>query len=141
VCRWAPNNLGIDENEFTSLVTTAAQKQHPGLSASQAFSKAFCASDETGVLLRKAHRTIKEMASLAPMVSGGLDEQRAAVNDTESSEAYKQLEALAEKQRATAPWLSSAQAFARAFSDPANAELARKAHKRPEPTTSYPFPR
>jgi hypothetical protein len=133
------NDLDIDENEFTALVTTAAQKQFPGLSASQAFSKAFCASDETGVLLRKAHRTIKEMATLAPSLSGGLDGQRTAINDTEASEAYKQLEALAEKQRETAPYLSSAQAFARAFA--ANPELAKRAHQRPAATTSYPFPR
>ena len=47
-----PGILKLDEHEFTALITRAAQKQHPGLSAAQAFSKVFCASDETGTLLR-----------------------------------------------------------------------------------------
>jgi DNA-binding MurR/RpiR family transcriptional regulator len=73
-------------------------------------------------LLRKARNVVKGAASLAPVVSGGLDEQRAAVNDTEASEAYKQLEALAEAQRG-----DSAVSFfgARAFK--ANPELSKGA--------------
>ena len=37
--------------------------------------------------------------------------------------------------------LSEAQAFAAVFSDPVNKELAQKAHGRPKPTTSFPFPK
>jgi hypothetical protein len=39
------------------------------------------------------------------------------------------------------PSASAAQQFARAFSDPANRELAAKAHVRPAATTDYPMPR
>jgi hypothetical protein len=134
-------DLKVDEHQFVGLVTKSAQKQHPNLSAASAFSKMFAAPTEDGVLLRKAHKLVKEMATLTPMVSGGLDEQRDVISNTEQSEAYRQLQEFAEKQRATAPWLSSAQAFERAFK--ANPELARKAHQRPTAPANgfYEFPR
>jgi hypothetical protein len=47
---------------------------------------------------------------------------------------------MAEAQIKLAPTLSPAQAFARVFEDPANAELAAKAHRRPTATTSYAHP-
>ena len=43
--------------------------------------------------------------------------------------------------RASAPYLSVQQAFARVFEDAKNAELAAKANRRPAPTTAYEFPR
>jgi hypothetical protein len=132
------NILQIDEAEFVDLVTAAAKREYPSLRADAAFTKMFGEGDR-GTLIRKAHKVVKEAASLAPMVSGGVDQQRAAINDTESSEAYKQLTELAEKQRATAPYLSSAQAFARAFEQ--NPELAKRAHQRPDPTSYQLFPR
>ena len=39
-----------------------------------------------------------------------------------------------------APFMSAAQAFARVFEDPANAELTAKAQRRPA-VTSFAFPR
>jgi hypothetical protein len=62
-----PNNLDLTEDEFTSLVTTAARKQHPDLSAAQAFTQAFAARTEDGALLRKARA--KTLADATP-VSG-----------------------------------------------------------------------
>jgi hypothetical protein len=44
---------------------------------------------------------------------------------------YAQLEAMASKLRASSPWLSTEQAFAKVFEDPKHATLAAKAHRRP----------
>jgi hypothetical protein len=57
------NNLGVDEAEFTSLIGTAAQKAHPGLSESQAFAKVFSAQTPDGALLRKARSKILQDAT------------------------------------------------------------------------------
>jgi hypothetical protein len=53
-----PNNLDLTEHEFVELVGTAAQKQHPNLSAAGAFAKAFTAQTEEGKLLRQARSKI-----------------------------------------------------------------------------------
>jgi hypothetical protein len=66
-----------------------------------------------------------------------------AVNNTEQSEAYAQLEAMASKLRESAPWLSTDQAFAKVFENPKNAALANLAHRRPVAPAggAYPYPR
>ena len=133
------NVLMVDESEYAALVTRAAQKLYPNMRPDAAFAKLFTAPTEDGKLLRKAHQVIKSMpiqVSLMPMTSGGLEEQRAAINDTERSQAYEQLMQIG---RDKWPSLSEAQRFARAVTE--NPALAAKAHKRPVATTSYPFPR
>jgi hypothetical protein len=80
----------------------------------------------TGEPLRQAVETIKR-------AQPGIDGGRAA------RAAYRVLEKLADDERRRSPNLSSAQAFARVFRD--HPELAEMAHRRPAPTTSYPFPR
>jgi hypothetical protein len=131
--------LMIDEAEFTGLVTKAAQAAYPGLSAAQAFSKMFTAQTPDGALLRRAWGIMKNMATTMPLQTHSPEAFQDAVSDTESSEAYAQLMALAEAQRVSAPFLSQPQAFARVFA--ANPELAKRAHQRPAATTAYPFPR
>jgi hypothetical protein len=136
--------LMIDEAAFTKLVEGAACKEHPQLPRDRAFSKVFGEDSERGTLIRKAWSAIKAAVPLFEVtILESPEDQHRAVNDTESSEALLQLQALAEKLRAEATGgkLSKEQAFSRVFSDPANRELAAKAHKRPEPTTQYPFPR
>jgi hypothetical protein len=76
-----------------------------------------------------------------PTMVGGPDATHEAINSTEQSEAYRQLEAMAEKMRAAHPELSSDQAFARVFENPKNGILAAKVHRRPSATTSFAFPR
>jgi hypothetical protein len=130
---------GIGEDELTDLIGKHDPK--PGESTAQTFVRHYTAQTSDGMALRKAMAIAKEAASLTPLTSGGLDDQRAAINDTESSAAYQQLVELAEAQRASAPFLSTAQAFERAFK--ANPELAAKAHRRPTPPANgaYEFPR
>ena len=74
------------------------------------------------------------VADLAPLVVGGEDTR----DLSDESEAIAQLKQLGARKWPTA---SEAQQFANAFTDPVNAQLAQKAHRRPSATTSYPFPR
>jgi hypothetical protein len=120
----------VDEHELVMSIS-----QHVG--GDVAFSKLY-ASEES---VRRACAIAKAMpfvADLTPLVVGGIDATHEAVDDTESSEAYAQLQQIGRDKWPTA---SEAQQFANAFTDPANAELARKAHRRPAATTSFPFPR
>jgi len=131
--------LMIDEHEFTGLLTKAAQAAHPGLSAAQAFSKMFTAQTPDGALLRRAWAVIKAMpivVDFKPLQVGG--EAARAVNDP--SEAVAQLQKIGADKW---PSASAARQFARAFTDPANRELAAKAHQRPTAPAggAYPYPR
>jgi hypothetical protein len=130
----APDALMLDEHEFTALVAAKAQREHPGLSKSQAFAKMFTASDETGTLLRRAHAVIKAM----PIITDYTDVKVTSQDD--SQEAIRQLREVGARKW---PSLTEAQQFARAMTDPENASLAQRAHQRPSPPAAgaYPFPR
>jgi hypothetical protein len=74
------------------------------------------------------------VANVEPVMVGGEDTRD--LSDT--SKAIEQLKELGARKWPTA---TEAQQFANAFTDPANAKLASKAHVRPSATTSYEFPR
>jgi hypothetical protein len=131
-------SFGITEHEFTELATEHAERLFPDKTREGAFAKLFCDNGADSVVLRKAYSLVK---ALTPTMVGGPDQMHEAVDNTESSEAYRQLEAMAAKMRSASPELSAAQAFERVFTDKRNAGLAAKAHVRPSATTSYPFPR
>jgi hypothetical protein len=127
----------IDEHEFVKLATEDAQRRYPDMRPDAAFTKLFSANTEEAAILRRAHQVVKSMPAyfdLQPLVVDGKD----ALNVNDPSEAIRQLTELG---RQRWPSLSEAQAFERAFSDPANAKLAAKAHQRPGPTTFYAYPR
>jgi hypothetical protein len=137
-------SFGIGETEFTQLMTEHAQRMFPDKTPEGAFAKLFCDNGADSVVLRKAHALTKgvyDHADLTPTMVGGPAATHAAVSDTEQSEAYAKLEDMAERMRATSPWLSSEQAFAAVFTDPKNGKLAASAHRRPVATTSFEFPR
>ena len=134
---------GIDEHEYTQIVTEHAQKLFPDKTQDGAFAKVFADTGADGVLLRKAHNVVKlSVFDIQPTQVGGIAAQNEA-NDSEQSEASRQLGEMAERLRATSPWLGADQAFARVFTDPANAVLAAKAHRRPTAPAggAYPHPR
>jgi hypothetical protein len=56
------------------------------------------------------------------------------VSDDEVAKAYAQLQKMADTLRANTPGISTARAFSKVFFDPANAELASRAHRRPRAT-------
>jgi hypothetical protein len=117
----------------------AQKTRRQGDSPDQAFARFYSAPDN--LELRKAIQIVKSapQQSLAPEQVSGNDAFDTSVADS-SAKAMKQLQDMAEAQRARAPTLTIAQAFARVFEDPANADLAAKAHRRPTPTTAYAFP-
>ena len=127
----------LTEHEFTAALTEHAKLyKRAGESVMGAFSRIF--SDD--VEIRKAHAICKSaarMMSMQPTQVGGAD---ALDTNNDQSKALKQLQEMAAEQVKRSPTLTIDQAFARVFEDPANSELAAKAHRRPTPTTSYPFP-
>jgi hypothetical protein len=135
---------GIDEHEYTQIITEHAQKLYPDKTPDAAFAKVFADTGADGVLLRKAHNVVKlSVFDIQPTQVGGIAAQNEA-NDSEQSEAARQLGEMAERLRATSSTgLSADQAFARVFTDPKNAALAAKAHRRPTPPVggAYPHPR
>jgi hypothetical protein len=87
--------------------------------------------DGANMELRKAVQIAKEVAWTAPLVSGGVDEQRDAISNTESSDALAQLNDLVEEQRKRAPFMSTAQLFAQVYK--ANPELAAAERRQNRP--------
>jgi hypothetical protein len=128
----------VGEHELVAALTKAASEQHPELSSAQAFAKLY--TEESVWRACAIAKAMPFVADLTPLVVGGVDAVHEAVDDTESSEAYAQLKELGARKWPTA---SEAQQFANAFTDPANATLAQKAHRRPTPPMggAYPFPR
>jgi hypothetical protein len=120
------------EHELVGALTKAASEQHPELTEAQAFAKLYeNASVWQAIAIAKA---MPFVADLTPLVVGGEDTR----DLSDESEAIAQLKQLGARKWPTA---TEAQQFANAFSDPKNAALAAKAHRRPAPTTSFPFPR
>jgi hypothetical protein len=127
---------GLDESTCTRLATEYAHGVYPSDRPDVAFSKLY----EREESIRRFFAVVKAQ-TLEPVMVGGVAATHEAINNTEQSEAYAQLEAMAAKLRASSPWFSAEQAFAKVFEDPKNGKLAAKAHVRPSPTTSYEFPR
>jgi hypothetical protein len=122
---------GISKEEYTEIVTVAAQRIYPNDRPDSAFSKRFSDTGPDGVWLRKGYNVVK------------LDAMNEGNDHTESSEAYDELTVKADEYRKAHPELSQAQAFSKVFTNPANAKLASKAHVRPSAPAggAYPHPR
>jgi hypothetical protein len=137
----AKGSTTISEEEIVSAVSKIAAERWPELSEAQAFSKIAGASTEEARVVWEAIRVAKlSVYDVQPTMVGSPDAMHEA-NDSEQSDAARQLGEMAEKLRATSPWLSADQAFARVFENPKNAILAAKMHRRPAPQTSFPYPR
>jgi hypothetical protein len=133
----AKGSTSISEEEICSAVGKIAVERWPELSKEQAFSKIFTASTDEARVLQKAIEIAKAMPFVfadTPLQVGGAAAQ--ALDDP--TEAIAQLKQLGRDKWPTA---SEAVQFANAMTDPKNAALAQKAHRRPSPTTSFAFPR
>jgi hypothetical protein len=122
---------GIDESTYTQILTEHAQKLYPDKAPDSAFATVFSDTSADGVMLRKAHAVMK------------LDAMHEGNDHTKRSEAYDELTVKAAELRKTQPSLTEAQAFAKVFTNPANAKLAASAHRRPTAPVggAYAFPR
>jgi hypothetical protein len=130
-------SYGLTEHEIVELIGESAQAEFPSLSKAQAFSKLYTEQSERGRTLQKSVAICKAMpfqVDLTPLVVGGADTR----DLSDQSEAIAQL-----KQLGARKWPSASEAaqFSNAFTDPANAALANRAHKRPAATTSFEWPR
>lgn len=123
-----PGEVQLTEHQYTQLATEAARKAHPDLSPDRAFSRYFGENE----IVRRGHQIVKQLLLIAPFQVGG----GAAVGVDDPEDALAQLEALVAEQRARSPEmakLSPAQAFAKVYTDPANAHLARAERKQNRP--------
>jgi hypothetical protein len=116
------NKMELSEHEFVELATMAAKRDYPNDRPDQAFSKYFVAHQ----VVREAHRVVKGLAIILPVVATDDD-----VGDPVN--ALAALEELVEAQRAAHPALSKAQAFAKVYTDPANARLAQAERRQNRP--------
>jgi hypothetical protein len=119
-------SFGLSEEDVVKLATEHAQRVHSGDRGDVAFAKMFSATDEAGATLRAAVEVAKN-ASLQDAV--------AAEVERDSREAMEELSKIG---KARWPNLTPAQRFARAFET--NPELAKRAHRRPGPSTSFAHP-
>jgi hypothetical protein len=124
---------GVSEHELTGLAFEEAKKHAlPGERHNTAFARWY--SEPEQLELRKAIQIAKNtLMDMKPTVV----EVGATNVESDASEAYGKLTEMANAMRAKSPTLTVAQCFARVFEDTANAELAAKAHRRPQATTSY----
>jgi hypothetical protein len=131
----AKGSTAITEHEYSAaLMAHCRLNKIAGETDAGAFSRIF--SDPASFELRAAHAITKNTP--APMMS--IEPTAVEVTDiNDASKAYNKLTEMAEDQRRRAPTLTPAQAFARVFEE--NPELAAKAHRRPEATTSFAMPR
>jgi hypothetical protein len=133
----AKGSTSFTQAELVEAVTKIAVERYPELTKEQAFAKVYTDQGAEGLSLREAINVAKAMpfvADLTPAMVGGTAAQ--ALDDP--AEAIAQLKQLGARKWPTA---SEAQQFERALTSPENAALARRAVPRPQPTTSYPFPR
>ena len=113
--------------------------RRPGETPAQTFARHYEANTQDGTLLRAGMQVTKAAEAaryfdLQPAFVGG----DAALDVNDPSEAIAQLTRIGRQKWPTA---SEAEAFERAFTDPANAELATKAYRTPAATSIYPMPR
>jgi hypothetical protein len=121
-----------DEAELVAVLSRHAAEQF-NMPGDRAFAKLYEAEES----VRRACNIAKAMpfvADVTPVMVGGAD-TRDLSNESEAIAQLKQIGA----QRY--PSASPSTQFERALVAPENAALARRAVPRPQPTTSYPFPR
>jgi hypothetical protein len=124
---------GLDEHMLTQLATEHACKIYKDKRPDAAFAALYSGSID----LRKAMQ-IAKMPFTVDFQPRVFSQDEAEVHIGETINAA--IESLKEIGRRRWPTASEAQQFARAMTDPANAELAAKAHRRPTGHPSYPPP-
>jgi hypothetical protein len=118
---------GMSEHALTEAITDYAKRLYPTVSAASAFAKVFASDTPEGITFRRAIQTLKRhpVAEAAP---------HAVASHAVGGTAYEALMAKADELRKREPHLSREQSFAKAFSDPANRELAAAERRQNRPT-------
>ena len=123
--RMLKNVRSMGEHEYTRIVGDYAKRLYPELTRERAFVKVFTSDDAEG----RAIRHFWQISKQAP-----LDDEPVDDADEEDEDALAELETLAAEVRRRCPTLTKAQAFTKAYTDPANAKLAarERAQHRPK---------
>jgi len=116
------SSFGVDEHELVKLATEDAARRYPADTPAVAFSMLYTESDELRGAIELAKGAAFENAVTAEI-------------EKDARAACEELTAIG---KARWPSLSPSQRFARAFE--CNPELAKRAHRRPGPSTSFPQP-
>ena len=116
------SSFGIDEHQLVTLATEDAARTHPHDTPEIAFAKLYEESQEL--------RDAIEIAKAATFQN-----DLAVEFEKDAHDAMAELNKIG---KAKWPSLTPAQRFARAFET--NPELAKRAHRRPGPSTSFPHP-
>jgi hypothetical protein len=136
----AEGKTGYSEFELVSALTKHASEQHPELRPDVAFAKLYESEESVRRACQVAKATFAEAVlgpGMTPQVVTGADARD--VDDPQAAlDAYARLQEIG---KARWPDASEAIQFSNAFTDPKNAALAAKAHRRPAPTTFFPMPR
>jgi hypothetical protein len=117
----------VGEHGFTKMVEKYAKTVHPTLTREQAFTKVFTEDNDEGRAIRRAWQISKGQG----IAAGALDEP--SQDDDEEGDALDDLNALAAEERRRNPKLTKAQAFTKAYTDPANAQLAQRERRANRP--------
>jgi hypothetical protein len=121
--------MEISEFEFTELMIAEATRKK------QSFEAYF--TDPANIDIRKAHALTKSTLVAKDSLLRAVEVQPVSVEagrtdvETDTQEAYEQLMEMAEELAASGKYQSVASAFSALFSDQKNAELAARAHNRP----------
>jgi len=116
------SSFGIDEHQLVKLATEDAARTHPHDTPEIAFAKLYEESEE-----------LRDAIDIAKGVS--FQNDIAVEFEKDARDAMDELNKIG---KAKWPSLTPAQRFARAFET--NPELAKRAHRRPGPSTSFPHP-
>jgi hypothetical protein len=119
--RMLKNVRSMGEHAYTRLVGDYAKRLYPDLSRERAFTKVFEAPDAEGQAIRHFWQ-ISKQGSNAPLDDDEAADEAEGVED----DALEELKELAAEERRRNPKLTKAQAFAKAYTDPANAKLAQR---------------
>jgi hypothetical protein len=113
----------LGEHGYTQIIQKyASANRLPNETPSMAFSRIFCEDSEQGRAIRKFWQISKQGG--AP-----LDDDEAETEGVED-DALEELKELAQQERRRNPKLTKAQAFVKAYTDPANAKLAQRSAPR-----------
>lgn len=130
----------VTEHEFTEMLMEHAKvNKIAGESDAAAFARIFSAPESIDI--RRAHVICKSTPTNVVDLKPAQVSHNDAVDGEDSAAAYEKLQKMAIELQRSSPGLSEAQAFSKVFTDPANAALSEKAHRRPSATTNYAFPR
>jgi hypothetical protein len=124
------HSTAISETEYTEAVTDLAAKRYPDAPRDVAFAKLFSEQSDEAATLRRAYSIIKNFPMMMVVEPVQVDDREATAV---TGDPYDALMSKAEALRRSDPGLSVAQAFSKAFTDPANAHLAQKERQQNRP--------